>query len=83
MTLLEMLLKEAKYKASTRPGKKYMVTVGGKTIHFGDPNMRIKSSNPDRKASFCARHKCATKSDKKTAGYWSCKAWSCRTGGGK
>lgn len=83
MTLFEMLLKEAKYRASTRSDKKYMVTVGGKTIHFGDPNLRVKSSNPERKASFCARHKCATKSDKQTPGYWACRLWKCRTGGSK
>ncbi len=28
------------YRKSTRPGKKLMVTVDGKTIHFGDRNMQ-------------------------------------------
>lgn len=69
---------EEKVVPSTRDDKKYMVTVGGKKIHFGDPDMRIKSSNPEKKASFCARHNCANVSDKKTARYWSCKQWKCR-----
>jgi len=72
---------EARWTASTRSDKKYMVKVGDRTVHFGDPNMRVKQSNPERKASFCARHNCDSKSDKKTAGYWACKLWKCRTGG--
>ena len=28
------------YKKSTRPGKKLMVEVSGRTIHFGDRNMQ-------------------------------------------
>ena len=31
-----------------------------KIIRFGDPNMRIKKSNPKRRKSFRARHKCDT-----------------------
>jgi len=46
-----------------------------KKVNFGDPNMRIKKSNPERRKSFRARHKCHQKKDKTTAGYWSCKAW--------
>ena len=75
------IFSESRWKPSTRSDKKYMVKVDGKTIHFGDPNMRVKQSNPERKASFCARHNCSDKSDKKTAGYWACKLWKCRTGG--
>ena len=45
-------------------------------VRFGDPNMTIKKSNPARRKSFRARHKCDTKPAKKTsARYWSCKAW--------
>tara|TARA_Y100000114_G_scaffold146870_1_gene158029 strand:- start:2176 stop:2436 length:261 start_codon:yes stop_codon:yes gene_type:complete len=44
-------------------------------VTFGDPNMKIKKSNPARRKSFRARHKCATARDKTTARYWSCKAW--------
>ena len=44
-------------------------------ISFGDPNMKIKKSNPDRRRSFRARHRCASAKDKTSARYWSCKAW--------
>lgn len=44
-------------------------------ITFGDPNMRIKKSNPERRKSFRARHKCDTAKDKTSARYWSCRAW--------
>ena len=37
--------------------------------------MKIKKSNPKRRKSFRARHKCKTAKDKCTARYWSCKAW--------
>lgn len=46
-----------------------------KKVNFGDPNMRIKKSNPERRKSFRARHKCDTAKDKTTARYWSCRAW--------
>jgi len=46
-----------------------------KKINFGDKEMRIKKSNPDRRKSFRARHKCDTAKDKTTARYWSCRAW--------
>ena len=44
-------------------------------VNFGDKNLRIKKSNPKRRKSFRARHKCSQKKDRTTAGYWSCKAW--------
>ena len=47
-----------------------------KTVRFGDPNMKIKKSNPARRKSFRARHKCDQKKDKTTAGYWACKSWN-------
>jgi len=46
-----------------------------KTVRFGDPNMKIKKSNPKRRKSFRARHRCATAKDKCTARYWSCRKW--------
>jgi hypothetical protein len=48
-----------------------------KTIRFGDANMTIKKSNPERRKSFRARHKCDTASakNKLSARYWSCKKW--------
>lgn len=46
-----------------------------KKVNFGDPNMRIKKSNPARRKSFRARHNCANPGPKTKARYWSCKAW--------
>lgn len=46
-----------------------------KLVRFGDPGLRIRQSDPKRRASFRARHKCDTKKDKTTPGYWSCQ-WS-------
>jgi hypothetical protein len=46
-----------------------------KKVNFGDPNMRIKKSNPARRKSFRARHKCATAKDRTSARYWSCRKW--------
>jgi hypothetical protein len=44
-------------------------------VNFGDPDMRIKKSNPERRKSFRARHKCDTAKDKTSARYWSCRMW--------
>lgn len=44
-------------------------------IRFGDANMTIKKSNPVKRKSFRARHKCGTATNKLTARYWSCKKW--------
>ena len=46
-----------------------------KKVNFGDPNMRIKKSNPKRRKSFRARHKCSQAKDRTTGKYWSCRAW--------
>ena len=46
-----------------------------KVVRFGDPNMKIKKSNPKARKSFRARHKCDQKKSKFSAGYWSCKKW--------
>jgi hypothetical protein len=47
-----------------------------KKVNFGDPNMRIKKSNPARRKSFRARHHCDTNPGPKTkARYWSCRKW--------
>ena len=47
-----------------------------KLVRFGDPNMTIKKSNPERRKNFRARHNCDTAKDKFSARYWSCKKWS-------
>jgi hypothetical protein len=44
-------------------------------VNFGDKKMKIKKSNPKRRKSFRARHKCSQKKDRTSAGYWSCKFW--------
>ncbi len=44
-----------------------------KKISFGSPNMPLRVSEPDRRRSFVARHKCKQKKDRCTAGYWSCR----------
>lgn len=44
-------------------------------VNFGDKNMTIKKSNPERRKSFRARHNCADAKDRTTPRYWSCKAW--------
>ena len=87
----EELMQEAEYngrkvKLNKRlPGdvKKFKAYVKGcgkdkdrvTKINFGDKKMKIKKSNPKRRKSFRARHKCKTANDKCTARYWSCKAW--------
>jgi hypothetical protein len=44
-------------------------------VNFGDPNMRIKKSNPKRRKSFRARHNCDNPGPKWKARYWSCRNW--------
>ena len=44
-------------------------------VNFGDPNMRIKKSNPARRKSFRARHNCDNPGPKWKSRYWSCKFW--------
>jgi hypothetical protein len=46
-------------------------------VNFGDTTgLTIKTSNPDRRRSFRARHNCDDPGPKYKARYWSCKAWS-------
>jgi hypothetical protein len=46
-----------------------------KKVNFGDPNMKIKKSNPARRKSFRARHNCDNPGPRTRARYWSCRAW--------
>lgn len=47
-----------------------------KLVRFGDPDMKIKKDQPERRKSFRARHKCDTsKPSKLSARYWSCRNW--------
>jgi len=40
-------------------------------VNFGDPNMKIKKSDPARRKSFRARHKCSNPGPRWKARYWS------------
>ena len=70
-------------KPKRTPGhskKKFVVKAceGGKEklIRYGDKNMKIKKSQPGRRKSFRARHKCDSNPPSKlSARYWSCKNW--------
>ena len=44
-------------------------------VNFGDPNMKIKKSNPARRRSFRARHNCDNPGPRWKARYWSCRKW--------
>jgi len=44
-------------------------------VNFGDPNSKIKKSNPARRRSFRARHNCDNPGPKTKARYWSCRKW--------
>ena len=52
----------------------YVKTPGGgiKKVTFGDPKLKVKNANKKAAKSFRARHNCAQKKDRTTAGYWSC-----------
>jgi hypothetical protein len=64
--------KSAVYVKNQKTGKVNKVT-------FGDPNMKIKKSQPARKKSYCARSGGIKTTGQKTltANYWSRKAWGC------
>lgn len=57
--------------------KVYVKNPAGRVVkvNFGDPNMRIKKSNPDRRRSFRARHNCDNPGPRTKARYWSCRKW--------
>jgi len=44
-------------------------------VNFGQKGMNIKKNNPERRASFRARHNCKDPGPRTTARYWSCRAW--------
>lgn len=66
-----------KMKGDVKKSKVYVRKPNGKVVkvEFGDPNMRIKKSNPKRRKSFRARHHCETPGPRWKARYWSCRAW--------
>jgi hypothetical protein len=64
-------------KGDVKKSKVYVKSPKGNVVkvNFGDKKMRIKKSNPSRRKSFRARHKCHTAKDRTTARYWSCRSW--------
>jgi len=64
-------------KGDVKKSKVYVKNAKGNVVkvNFGDPNMKIKKSNPKRRKSFRARHNCDNPGPKWKARYWSCKAW--------
>lgn len=83
------ILEEAEYQGRKVPlgkpmrgdVKKYQVFVKGpktgnvKKVNFGDPNVRIRKSDPERRKSFRARHNYDNPGLKTKARYWSCRKW--------
>ena len=43
-----------------------------KKVSFGSGGLRAKIRNSKAKKAFAARHRCATKKDRTSPGYWSC-----------
>lgn len=83
-------LDEAKYQGREVPlGKPFLTPDGPKKrsvyvrkpngkvvkVNFGDKKMRIKKSNPNRRKSFRARHRCENPGPRWKARYWSCRFW--------
>ena len=60
-----------KFKVYVRDPK----TKNIKKVNFGDPNMKIKKSNPARRRSFRARHNCDNPGPRTKARYWSYRKW--------
>ena len=60
------------------PKKFYVYVKDPKTkninkVSFGDSgNLTVKLNEPGARSAFAARHKCASKKDKTSPGYWSC-----------
>lgn len=84
----EEFLNEAKHRGKNVNLNKPFRTPGGpkkfavyvktpkgtiKKVTFGDPNMKTRAGNKKAAKSFSARHKCAQKKDRTTAGYWACR----------
>lgn len=44
-------------------------------VNFGDPDMKIRKSNPAARRSFRARHNCDNPGPRDKARYWSCRKW--------
>lgn len=88
MRIEQDILSEAKYqgedvelnkpKRNTDGDKKYVVYVKDgdkvKRVTYGSSEMDANWNDDEARQSFAARHKCETKTDKTTPGYWACRA---------
>ena len=86
ITIQEKSIEEAKYKGKDVPlnkpkrggSKKFFVYTKNKKgnvvkVSFGGTTgLSVKIKEKGARASFAARHKCATKKDKTKPGYWAC-----------
>lgn len=82
LRLNEKTTKKKKQPPLNKPhrggSKKFYVYVrkpggGIKKVSFGQAGMSAKINNPKARRAFAARHKCAQKTDKTKASYWSCR----------
>ena len=64
-------------KGDVKKSKVYVKGPKGNVVkvNFGDKKMKIKKSNPKRRKSFRARHRCENPGPRWKARYWSCRAW--------
>ena len=46
--------------------------VVAKKVAWGDPKLSVKNQSDKARKSFLARHKCSTKNDRTTPGWWAC-----------
>lgn len=89
MAIEQDILAEAEYQGknvelnkptrnNTGSGGKYVVYVKDgekvKKVTYGSTEMEANWNDPAARKSFAARHKCETKTDKTTPGYWACRA---------
>lgn len=69
--------KPVRNPTGSRKKSKVLACANGqkKTLQFGDPNMRIRKSNPAARKSFRTRMKCDTATNKLTPRFWACRSW--------
>lgn len=58
------------YTRNPKTGKVVKVSFGAKS---GGGKLSVKFKDPKRRKAFADRHNCATKKDKTSPGYWSCR----------
>ena len=68
-------VKKFKVYVKNQKGNVVKVNFGHGGTSAKRKTMRIRKSNPARRKSFRARHKCSTPGPKWKARYWSCRKW--------